>query len=143
MSNVKSGDLVKVHYKGTLTDGTLFDSSEGREPLEFEVGKGMVIKGFDQALVGMEVGEKKTVEIPVDEAYGPANPQMILEFPKSDFPADMAPVVGGMIHLSDNMGNNFPAVITEVKEESVIIDANHALAGKDLVFEIELVEING
>lgn len=142
MTQVKSGDKVKVHYKGSLTDGTVFDSSEGREPLEFTVGNGMVIKGFDDAVLGMEIGDKKTVDIPVDQAYGPSNPEMIMEFPKQDFPAEMEPQSGMGIHLSDQMGNNIPATIIEIKEETVVIDANMPLAGKDLVFDIELVEVN-
>lgn len=141
MAQVKAGDTVKVHYHGKLTDGTTFDSSEGREPLQFVVGEGQVIKGFDNALVGMAIGDKKTVNIPVDEAYGPANPENMLEFPKTEFPADAEPEVGMQMHLSDNQGNVFPVIIAEVKEESVVLDANHVLAGKDLVFDIELVEI--
>lgn len=143
MTKVKAGDTVQVHYHGKLTDGTTFDSSEGRAPLQFTVGNGQVIKGFDDALINMEVGEKKTVNIPVVDAYGEANQDMIMEFPKTDFPADVKPEIGQQLHLSDNMGNNFPVVVTEVKEESVVLDANHPLAGKDLVFDIELVEING
>lgn len=142
MTQVKSGDKVKVHYKGSLKDGTVFDSSEGREPLEFTVGSGMVIKGFDDALLGMQTGDRKTVDIPVDQAYGPSNPDMILEFSKNDFPAEMDPQAGMGIHLSDQMGNNIPATVVEVKDETVIIDANMPLAGKDLIFEIELVEVN-
>lgn len=141
MTMVKAGDNVKVHYKGTLTDGTMFDSSEGREPLEFTVGAGMMIKGFDNAVLGMEVGQSKTVEIPSQDAYGPSNPEMVMTFPLSDFPEGMNPTAGMTIGLSDNMGNNIPATIVEVKEESVVIDANSPLAGKDLVFEIELVSI--
>lgn len=141
MAQVKAGDTVKVHYHGKLTDGTTFDSSEGREPLQFVVGQGQVIKGFDDALIGMTVGDKKTVDIPVEEAYGPANPENMLEFPKSDFPEGSAPEVGMQMHLSDNQGNVFPVIIAAVKDESVILDANHVLAGKDLVFDIELVEI--
>ncbi len=141
MAQVKAGDTVKVHYHGKLTDGTTFDSSEGREPLQFVVGQGQVIKGFDDALIGMTVGDKKTVDIPVEEAYGPANPENMLEFPKSDFPEGSEPEVGMQMHLSDNQGNVFPVIIAEVKAESVILDANHVLAGKDLVFDIELVEI--
>lgn len=138
---VKAGDNVKVHYKGTLTDGTMFDSSEGRDPLEFTVGAGMMIKGFDNAVLGMEIGESKTVEIPSEDAYGPANPDMVMTFPLVDFPEGMNPTAGMTIGLSDNMGNNIPATILEVKEDSVVIDANSPLAGKDLVFEIELVSI--
>ncbi len=141
MAQVKAGDTVKVHYHGKLTDGTTFDSSEGREPLQFVVGQGHVIKGFDNALVGMAIGDKKTVNIPVDEAYGPANPENMLEFPKTDFPEGAEPAVGMQMNLSDNQGNVFPVIIAEVKEESVVLDANHVLAGKDLVFDIELVEI--
>lgn len=141
MAQVKAGDIVKVHYHGKLTDGTTFDSSEGRDPLEFVVGQGQVIKGFDNALIGMTIGEKKSVHIPVDEAYGPAQPENMLEFPKSEFPEGAEPEVGMHMHLSDNQGNVFPVVIAEVKENSVILDANHVLAGKDLIFDIELVAI--
>ena len=141
MNQVKSGDKVKVHYHGKLRSGETFDTSAGREPLEFTVGSGQVIKGFDDALIGMAVGDKKTVDIPVEEAYGPANPENMLEFPKSDFPEGAEPEVGMQMHLSDNQGNVFPVIIAEVKEESVVLDANHVLAGKDLVFDIELVEI--
>ncbi|HRP89113.1 MAG TPA: peptidylprolyl isomerase [Edaphocola sp.] len=141
MAQVKAGDTVKVHYHGKLTDGTTFDSSEGREPLQFVVGEGQVIKGFDNALIDMQVGDKKVVNIPVDEAYGPANPENFIEFPKTEFPEGQAPEVGMQMHLSNNQGNVFPVVIAEVKEESVVLDANHVLAGKDLIFDIELVEI--
>lgn len=141
MAQVKTGDSVKVHYKGTLTDGTTFDSSEGREPLQFEVGSGMVIKGFDDALIGMNIGDKKTVNIPVNEAYGPSDPEKVIEFPRADFPQDMEPQAGMGIHLTDNVGNHHPAMIVEVKEEVVVVDVNHILAGKDLIFDIELVEI--
>lgn len=139
---VKAGDKVRVHYKGTLTDGTMFDSSEGREPLEFTVGSGMMIKGFDNAVLGMEVGETKTVTIPYQDAYGPSNPDMILTFKLSDFPEGMNPQPGMTIGLTDNMGNNIPAIILEINGEDVVIDANMPLAGKDLIFEIELVSID-
>lgn len=141
MGKVKSGDTVNVHYHGKLTDGTTFDSSEGRSPLQFKVGSGQVIKGFDNAVLDMEVGDKKTVQIPVDEAYGQSAPENFLEFPKTDFPEGMNPEVGMQLHLSDNSGNTFPVVVAEVKEESVILDGNHPLAGKDLIFELELVSI--
>ena len=141
MAQVKSGDTVRVHYHGKLTNGTTFDSSEGRDPLEFTVGSGQVIKGFDDAMLDMNVGEKKTVNIPVENAYGQRNDDMMMEYPRSEFPADMTPEVGMELHMSDNMGNVFPVVIAEVKEENVLLDANHPLAGEDLIFEIELVSI--
>lgn len=141
MQQVKNGDTVKVHYHGRLTDGTTFDSSEGRDPLEFKVGAGNVIKGFDTAMVDMKVGDKKTVEIPVGEAYGERREDMLMEYPKTDFPDDMTPEQGLQLHMSDNQGNVFPVVIAEVKEEVVVLDANHPLAGKDLIFDIELVSI--
>ncbi len=142
MQQVKSGDKVKVHYHGKLTNGETFDTSEGRDPLEFTVGKGQVIKGFDDALLEMKVGDKKTVEIPVNDAYGPHQENMVVEYPKQEFPADMTPEIGMQLNMSDNQGNNFPVVITELKEEVVVLDANHPLAGKDLVFDLELVEIS-
>lgn len=141
MQQVKKGDKVNVHYHGRLTDGSTFDSSEGRDPLNFVAGEGQVIKGFDDAVVDMKQGEKKTVNIPVDEAYGPRRDDMVMEFPKTEFPADMTPAVGMEIQMGDNQGNVFPVVITEVKEETVMLDANHPLAGQELVFDIELVSI--
>lgn len=141
MAQVRSGDTVRVHYHGKLTDGSTFDTSEGRDPLEFTVGSGQVIKGFDDALIDMNVGDKKTVNIPVDNAYGQRSNEMMMEYPLSEFPADMKPEVGMELHMSDNMGNVFPVVIAEVKADSVVLDANHPLAGEDLVFEIELVSI--
>jgi len=141
MQEVKAGDTVRVHYEGRLNNGHVFDKSEGRDPLAFEVGKGQVIKGFDDALVGMKVGDKKTVNIPVDQAYGERNENMVIEFPMSDFPEDMKPEVGLQLHMNDNQGNHFPVIITEVKQDSVILDANHQLAGQNLIFDIELVAI--
>ena len=141
MAQVKSGDIVRVHYHGKLTNGTTFDSSEGRDPLEFTVGSGQVIKGFDDAMLNMNIGEKKTVNIPVENAYGQRNDDMMMEYPLSEFPADMKPEVGMELHMSDTMGNVFPVVIAEVREDNVLLDANHPLAGEDLVFEIELVSI--
>ena len=139
MAQVKSGDTVRVHYHGKLTNGTTFDSSEGRDPLEFTVGSGQVIKGFDDAMLDMNIGDKKTVNIPVDNAYGQRSDDMMMEYPLAEFPAEMKPEIGMELHMSDNMGNVFPVVIMEIKEDSVVLDANHPLAGEDLVFEIELV----
>ncbi len=141
METAQQGNTVKVHYTGRLTDGTVFDSSAGREPLEFTIGSGMVIKGFDDGVTNMKIGEKKTVEIPVNEAYGPANPEMIMEFPKTQLPEDMPLEIGAMLQMSDQSGNVFPVVLSEIKEETVMIDANHSLAGKDLIFDLELVAI--
>ncbi len=142
MSKVKAGDTVKVHYHGRLKDGSTFDSSEGREPLEFTVGSGQVIKGFDVAVIDMEPGDKKTVEIPVDEAYGQPDDRNLIEFPIDQFPTEMKPEVGMALHLNDNAGNVFPVTVKEVKEDSVLLDGNHPLAGKDLIFDLELVSVN-
>jgi FKBP-type peptidyl-prolyl cis-trans isomerase 2 len=141
MQQVKQGDKVNVHYHGKLTDGTTFDSSEGREPLQFTAGNGQVIKGFDDAVLDMVPGDKKTVHIHVTDAYGHRNDDMVMEYPKSEFPADMNPEVGMELQMGDNAGNVFPVVITEVHDDTVVLDANHPLAGQDLVFEIELVSI--
>ena len=143
MQQAKKGDTVKVHYHGRLTDGTIFDSSAGRDPLEFEVGAGMMIKGFDDGIVDMIVGEKKTISISPEDAYGLSDPDNIIEFPISNFPEDMKPAVGMQLNMRDNTGNTFPVVISEVKEEIVLLDANHPLAGKELIFDIELVDIKG
>lgn len=143
MAQVKKGDKIKVHYHGKLTDGETFDSSAGREPLEFEVGSGMVIPGFDNGVTGMTVGEKKTVNIPYDEAYGPKNPAMLIEMPKDRFPKDMEIELGMSLGMSDQDGQQFQVTIAEIKEEVVMLDANHRLAGQDLIFDLELVEIVG
>ena len=143
MQTAKSGDTVKVHYHGRLEDGTTFDSSEGREPLEFEVGAGMVIKGFNDGVLGMKVGDKKTINIPVDEAYGPKNPDMLVEFPRANFPPDLVPEVGMQLTMTTADGRPIPVIIAEVKPETVLLDANHQLAGEPLIFDLELVEIVG
>jgi peptidylprolyl isomerase len=143
MREVRNGDTIKVHYRGRLDDGTVFDSSEGREPLEFEVGSGMVIPGFDAGVLGMAVGQKKTVTIPVDDAYGPVQEEMFMEFPLDRFPEDMKPEVGMSLNMSNGSGQAIPVVIAEVMDEVVILDANHPLAGEDLTFDLELVDISG
>ena len=142
MQQVKSGDTVKVHYHGKLTDGSTFDSSEGREPLEFEVGSGSVIPGFDEGVTGMQVGEKRTVTIPCEQAYGVKQEDMLMEFPMDRFPEEMEPEVGMQLNMSNGAGQNFPVVIREVRDTTVLLDANHPLAGEDLTFDLELVEIN-
>jgi FKBP-type peptidyl-prolyl cis-trans isomerase 2 len=141
MQQVKNGDTIKVHYHGKLADGTTFDSSEGRQPLEFEVGNGMVIPGFDNGVMGMSVGDKKTIHIPAEEAYGTIEEDKFMEFPVDRFPTDLKPEVGMALTMSDGSGQQFPIVIAEVQDDVVVLDANHPLAGKDLVFDIELVEI--
>lgn len=143
MSKVKTGDKVKVHYHGKLTNGETFDSSAGREPLEFKVGSGSVIKGFDEGVLGMNVGEKKTINIPSDEAYGPHNPEMIVKVTKDKFPEGMEVEVGMPLMMSSKEGQQFQVTVTEILDTDVLLDANHPLAGKDLVFDLELVEIVG
>ncbi len=143
MQQAKAGDKVKVHYHGKLTDGTTFDSSEGRDPLEFTVGQGDVIKGFDDGVTGMTVGQKKTVHIPADEAYGQKDSNRVVDFPKANFPQDLTPEVGMQLSMTNGSGQVIPVVIVEVAEETVKLDANHPLAGQDLVFDIELVDIAG
>ncbi|MET0391637.1 MAG: peptidylprolyl isomerase [Chitinophagaceae bacterium] len=143
MRQVKSGDTVKVHYHGKLTNGETFDSSEGRAPLEFEVGSGMVIKGFDEGVTGMVAGDKKTITIPADQAYGQRDPEQVIEMPKDRFPGDMKVEVGMPLMMHNGSGQNFQVVVAEIKDDVVLLDANHPLAGKDLVFDLELVEIVG
>jgi peptidylprolyl isomerase len=141
MQTVKNGDTVRVHYQGRLTNGNTFDSSEGREPLEFQVGAGMVIKGFDNGVLDMKVGDKKTVQIPVDQAYGPKNEELIMDFPKANIPGDLNPEVGMDLQMSNAQGQVFPVKVAAVGTEFITLDANHPLAGEELVFDIELVEI--
>jgi FKBP-type peptidyl-prolyl cis-trans isomerase 2 len=143
MQQAKSGDTVKVHYNGRLTDGTTFDSSSGRDPLEFKVGNGDVIKGFEEGVTGMSVGEKKTVHIPADEAYGQKDDERVVEFPRTNFPPDMEPEVGMQLNMTNGSGQVIPVMIVEVGDEVVTLDANHPLAGEDLIFDIELVDIAG
>lgn len=141
MQTVKQGDTVRVHYHGRLDNGTTFDSSEGRQPLEFTVGAGMVIAGFDNGVLNMKVGEKKSVHIPVHEAYGPKNQEMVLDFPKSNIPADMKPEIGQELQMSNAEGQVFQVKVVGINDEFITLDANHPLAGEPLNFDIELVEI--
>jgi len=140
-AQVKEGDMVKVHYTGKLDDGTVFDSSAGSEPMQFTVGTGQVISGFEEAVVGMESGESKTVRIPADKAYGPHLEEMVLIIDRSEIPADMDVEVGQQLSLQQPDGQAVMVTVTAVSESNVTLDANHPLAGKDLTFEIELVEI--
>lgn len=140
-AEAQQNSTVTVHYIGKHIDGKEFDTSYDREPLTFTLGSGQVIKGFEDGILGMKIGEKRTVNIPCLEAYGQRRDDMVMEYPKSDFPADMQPVVGLELHMSDNQANVFPVVIKEVKEDVVVLDANHPLAGCDLIFDIELVAV--
>ncbi|OZI09829.1 peptidylprolyl isomerase [Siphonobacter sp. BAB-5385] len=143
MMQAKSGDKVRVHYTGKLTSGVVFDSSAGREPLEFTLGSGMVIAGFDSGITGMQVGEKKTVHIPVAEAYGPSDENLVFEFNRSDLPKDIPFEVGMQLNMhADGEGQVVPVTVTSVSEDKISVDANHPLAGQDLVFEIELVSVD-
>jgi peptidylprolyl isomerase len=142
MAQAKSGDNISVHYTGRLTDGTLFDSSEGREPLAFEIGSGMVIKGFDEGVTGMSIGEKKTINIPAAEAYGEIDPNYLAVFPKTEIPSDIPYEVGMQLNMhQDGSGQVMPVVVVEVTDTTITLDANHPLAGKDLIFDLELVSI--
>ena len=141
MQQAKKGDVVRVHYTGRLTSGEQFDSSAGREPLEFTVGAGQMIKGFDAAVEGMSIGEKKVINIAFQDGYGPRNEEAVIEFPMEQVPADMKLEPGMQLTLQNQQGHPVPVVVSEVKEDVVVLDANHSLAGKDLVFDVELVEI--
>lgn len=143
MEKVENGDSVKVHYTGKLTNGEKFDSSEGREPLAFVVGAGQMIKGFDKAIPGMELGEKKTITLDPEEAYGDVNQEAIIEFEKKNIPDTLEIKEGMRLQLQSASGQPIPVVVKEIKQDTVVLDANHQLAGKELVFDIELVEING
>ena len=137
---IADGKTVRIHYTGTLNDGTQFDSSSGRDPLEFETGSGMVIPGFDSAVRDMLIGGKKTVTIPAAEAYGEAREEMIGDLPKDRFPAEMELAVGMPLQMMSPQGP-LTIIVKAITDEFVTVDANHPLAGKDLTFELELVEI--
>jgi peptidylprolyl isomerase len=141
-AQAKNGDTVQVNYTGKLADGTVFDSSVGREPLEFTLGAGQMIPGFEKAVLGMKVGEKKTVTIPADEAYGPRRDDLVVKVPREKLPSGKTPEVGQQLEVRLPNGNTIIATITNVSDNNTVtIDANHPLAGKDLTFEIELVKI--
>ncbi|MBY5934233.1 peptidylprolyl isomerase [Tateyamaria omphalii] len=142
MAAIKDGDTVRIHYTGTLLDGTVFDSSDGRDPLEFVVGSGQIIPGLDVALPGMIEGEKKKVSIPCDQAYGPINPALRQGVPKDAIPDDIQLEVGLQLQMQTPQGQPMPVTVVEVGAEEVMLDANHPLAGKDLIFDFEVVSIN-
>jgi peptidylprolyl isomerase len=141
MAQAGTGDTVRVHYTGTLDDGTVFDTSSGREPLEFTIGSGQVIPGFDRVVDGMNPGDAETVKIPAEEAYGPHREEMMLEVDRAQVPAELNPQVGERLEIKQQNGQSVPVTVTAVTETLVTLDGNHPLAGQALTFEIELVEI--
>lgn len=141
MTQAKAGDTVQIHYTGTLNDGATFDSSAGRDPLEFVVGSGQIIPGLDAAIPGMTVGDKKTVQVPCAEAYGELNPDARQAIPRAEIPADIPLDPGTQLQMQTPQGQVVPVTVAEVTEAEVTLDANHPLAGKDLTFDIEMVAI--
>ncbi len=141
MTQAKTGDTVKVHYTGTLDDGTTFDSSADREPLAFTLGDKQMIPGFENAVLGMAVDESKTFKIPSDEAYGPHHDERVIEVDRSQVPADMKIEVGQQLEMASQDGQKVIVIVKELTDEKIIMDANHPLAGQDLNFEIKLVQI--
>lgn len=142
MSSAKDGDTVRIHYTGRLTDGTVFDSSQDREPLEFTLGEGQVIPGFEDAVRGMEEGESKTTEIPSDDAYGPRRDDLELQMPRDRLPEDLDPDVGDRLQMRTQDGQTVEVLVTDVDDAGIRVDANHPLAGRDLEFDIEVVDIS-
>jgi len=138
---IQSGDTVSVHYTGKLENGEIFDSSSGRRPMTFTVGTGQIIRGFDEAVLGMAVGDRKTVTIAPEQAYGPRQTELIVDIPRNTVPEGMELEKGMMIELVDPQGNRIPAEVFEILDELIRMDLNHFLAGKTLVFDIEIVAI--
>ncbi len=141
MLKARVGDVVKVHYTGRLRDGTIFDTSVGSEPLEFTLGLGQLIPAFEEAIIGMSPGESKTFEIPAEEAFGPYREELVLEIERDRLPQDMELEVGQQLLLRDPNGQAFRVTVTELTDNTVTLDANHPLAGEDLIFEVQLLEI--
>ena len=141
MTTLKNGDTVKVHYTGKLEDGRVFDTSKEREPLEFKAGEGRLIKGFESAVLGMEVGETRDFEVVPEEAYGHRQEGMVLEVPLGDFPSHIEPELGMRLQINQPQGSPLQVVITDISDEAVTLDGNHPLAGQTLYFQVELLEI--
>ncbi|WP_102107502.1 FKBP-type peptidyl-prolyl cis-trans isomerase [Oceaniglobus roseus] len=142
MAQAKAGDTIKMHYTGSLEDGSVFDSSKDRAPLEFELGSGQIIPGLDAAVQGMAEGEEKTVTIPAGEAYGDHHPERVQAVPKAQFPDHIPTEVGTQLQVQTPDGQAIPVVVADVTEDAVMLDANHPLAGKDLTFAVEIVGIS-
>lgn len=141
MSKAENGDTVKVHYTGKLESGEVFDTSEGKPPLQFTIGKGTLIPGFEKGVVGMEVGDKKTIELSPEDAYGARREELMVAVKKSEFPTNITPTVGQRLQIRLQDGNPITVTIADLNEDSITLDANHPLAGYTLYFEVELVEI--
>ncbi len=142
MTEIKQGDTVRIHYTGSLLDGSVFDSSEGRDPLEFVVGSGQIIPGLDTAMPGLVAGDKKRVEIACVEAYGPINPAMRQAIPREGIPDDIPLEPGTQLQMQTPDGQALPVTVVDADEATVTLDGNHPLAGQDLIFEIEVVSVN-
>ncbi len=141
MSEAKAGDTVQLHYKGTLDDGSVFDSSEGREPLEFTVGSGQIIPGLDKAIPGMKIGDEKTVRVEAEEAYGAVNPEARQTVPRGNLPPDVPLEKGLQLQAQTENGQTISVTVVEFSDDAVVLDANHPLAGKALTFDITLTGI--
>ena len=141
MSKVKDGDTVKVHYTGKLENGEVFDTSKEQEPFEFTVGNKAVIPGFEKCVVGMEVGDSKSIEIPPEEAYGAKQDQLVVEVNRSEFPDDITPTIGQRLQIRQQDGNPIIVTITDLAEDIITLDANHPLAGYTLFFDVEVIEL--
>lgn len=141
MPEAKQGDTVTIHYTGRLDDGTVFDSSKNGDPLSFTLGEGKVIPGFENAVEGMEQGDRKTTTIPSEEAYGPRRDELVLQVPREQVPEEIDPKPGERLRMQSADGNTFDVVVAEAREDSLVLDANHPLAGRDLTFDLELVEV--
>lgn len=142
MAEAKAGNKVQMHYTGSLGDGTVFDSSKGRDPLEFELGSGQIIPGLDAAVTGMAEGEEKTVTIPADEAYGAHHPERVQAVPRAQFPDHIPAEVGTQLQVQTPEGQTVPVTIADVSDEAVTLDANHPLAGQDLTFNVEIIAVS-
>ncbi|MGJ5640912.1 FKBP-type peptidyl-prolyl cis-trans isomerase [Formosa sp. S-31] len=143
MSQVKENNTVKVHYTGKLSNGQVFDTSEGREPLEFTLGQGQMIPGFEAALIDMKLNEKKTIDLPMEAAFGQSRPELIQEVQKNQLPPEINPEVGMALVSTAPDGTEHNLMVVEVKEDTITVDANHPLAGHDVTFDLEVVDIKG
>jgi len=141
MTRAKIGDTVRVHYTGRFEDGTVFDTSQGREPIEFTLGEHEVIPGFENAVAGMQAGETKTTQIPPEDAYGERREDLLIDVPRAEVPADIDPQVGQTLQVQGAGGQVFPVVVASVGEDTITLDANHPLAGRSLIFDIHLIDI--